>query len=354
MKEKTESQVKQDLKKRLGQPVSDVLWDRLVKDFYVNEVIQGERDITSLANKYREFDHLALAREMERKRSTQMGRVVKKLPPDSRTFLQGKMLSSKAAEDLLVKRFRTEYLPDGLLAREDVEPWIKEQVRNEGRMITYDEDNFITSRRREDSGPGGISYSSQVEVKPPLPLSLSASSLEFRARVLNYRIPGASQSYSIRGIRKGGALANLRTVSKHLAHRYGWEEEQATVFVLTGEPVVMSPIVVTILAFDASADPGPSSNRRIVMDIDSEVAPEMVKRVYSTQRKSLRQKDRYRSLSERVAKLVSFVLDHPDDTWKERWTAWNHAYPQWKYETDASMAQIYRRAKKKLMQGNEN
>jgi hypothetical protein len=290
---RTEAEVRSALEKRLGRPVSDALWQGLVEDRYVAEVLHGEAGaFDALVKQYRRRERWA--REYQRESKTER----REAPPDRRALLVSRLLAREASHLPEVKAFRREVLPGGLLSPEEVGPWIREKVREAG------------------------------EGSPDRTL---------------WWVEGGKWHSCFVGME--GVLARLWWLSREVARQINCSEAQATDFILTGRVPIISPLRWGVHRTFTQV----YAYARIVLEINPEVSPAEVAQFYREARKSVLQGERSKPLSQRVAALVEFVLGHDGGTWREKMEAWNREYPQWRYTSEKNMARDYHRAVGKLL-----
>jgi hypothetical protein len=179
-----------------------------------------------------------------------------------------------------VAAFRREVLRDRLLPADRVGEWIQNAARRES-----------TERGAPRASRG----------KPLL---------------LAYGLPSVSNVLH-EVVVPGGALDRLRGISGRLGKFYGWQDAQATVFVLTG----VTPKLDALLAEVHFSDPL-SARSRIILTIDPKVTPREVADFYRTVRKA--EFSRMKRLSEKHASLAAFEAPQPAERpWKERLRDWN-------------------------------
>ena len=128
-------------------------------------------------------------------------------------------------------------------------------------------------------------------------------------------------------------LDRLREISERLANFYGWDEAQATVFVLTG----ITPLHRAMRAEARFSDPLPARSR-ITLTIDPKVTPREIADYYRAIRRDLFGGRRLRRLSAKHARLAVFAAQQPDDStpaaqrarWNQECRAWKR--PKWRYQ----------------------
>ncbi|MDP6496123.1 MAG: hypothetical protein QGI09_12140, partial [Dehalococcoidia bacterium] len=189
-----------------------------------------------------------------------------------------------------------------------------------------------------------------VYAEPSLTLSKATPATGYTVDLLHYSQPGDVAVTKI-AVRRGGILDGLRQLSESLSGRYAWQKGQATVFVLTGNPPLLSS-----LRGGGHLRPSQPISSRITMEIDPTLIPEEVVEGY----KKLRDrwiKGRYRSMSEKHLRLADFYRGRKDISWSALMRKWNAKQDKqdkqdkkaWKYREPQNFARDCKHAWKRLM-----
>jgi hypothetical protein len=128
-----------------------------------------------------------------------------------------------------------------------------------------------------------------------------------------------------------GVLERLRKLSERLSGEYGWQEAQATLFVLTGKVPFVDPIHVRLDMKSGSL----YLRQRIVLDVDPTVSPLEVTKHYRLIRGRVVDR-RSGKLSEKHLRLATFDAERPKgESWAKKLVEWNRTErPEWGYSTD--------------------
>lgn len=206
------------------------------------------------------------------------------------------VLSAEAEKDDWVMAFRSQVLKNRLLDPEAVEAWIKRQVERDGPATIWRE----------------------------VPLKGKARRLAHRVKTLAY--PGRDGWVARVPTAVGGVLDQLAGVARGVASQYGWQEAQATDFLLTGR----TPLVYSLASEYRSRGPF-SGLTRIALSIDPRVSPREVTAEYGRVRRRLLGA-RHRDQSEKHLTLAAFCASRADgEKLSKQMAAWNAKYPTWKY-----------------------
>jgi hypothetical protein len=126
-------------------------------------------------------------------------------------------------------------------------------------------------------------------------------------------------------------LDSLRIISEDLSKRYGWDKGQSTLFVLTGDTPLVSPIKGKVNMKSPLA-----ALSRITLTIDPIVSPQEVEEYY----RKVRGTRRRRAMTEKHLKLAIFSTTRPQhETWEQAMQEWNkeciegNREPSWSYMT---------------------
>jgi hypothetical protein len=191
-----------------------------------------------------------------------------------------------------VKAFRAECLGTHLLTLADVPGWIRSRVNAE-------------KMNRPEPGTN--------RARPRLlTLAYAGPGSDFMQRVV---------------VAPGGTLERLREIAARLEAFYGWDQAQATTFVLTG----MTPIVHAIRGTVSVSSPL-TVRSKITLTISPSCTPREVADYY---RRVRRQNfGRIRRLGERHARLAAFAAQLPPDlSLSEQMRRWNAQCASWRRPT---------------------
>ncbi len=327
----TSDGIRTELAQQLDRYPVKHIWDYLVREGYVEEVEGGFADIDYLEVKYREFANVP--REL-------LGATPK--PRDSgrrriRLEILSDLMAEDAASDPAVINFRERHLPSGLITPDEAGTFISNNSADDGEPTTYLKVPLPDGHELTWDGP-------DVYAEPPLTLSKATPATGYTVDLLHYlQLDDAAVSKI--AVRRGGILDGLRLLSESLSGRYAWQKPQATVFVLTGVPPLLSS-----LRGGARLRPSQPISSRITMEIDPTLTPKEVVEGY----KKLRDrwiKGRYRSMSEKHLRLAEFYKGSRDMTWYALMTEWNrmHKKPDWRYSESQNFARDCKHAWERLM-----
>lgn len=228
--------------------------------------------------------------------------------PDERIPAFAFITISNAARDSEVVRWRSTYLPDGLLRPEQLEAFIS-GYRDEGR--------------RRHAFPVVIVY---VPSREP---DVQEATLD---------------DIQVIEVRESPVFAELAEVGKRLERRFWWPEIWSIHFVLTG--IVPSPRQVVSRSIGRSFGPP-----IIVLEIDPRTSSGQVAARYDAERQSLVNRGqlrnasaRSRPLGERAGHLAVFVSGRMGEPWGDLRREWNTKFPAWPSNDDRTFASEARRA----------
>lgn len=321
-----EAGVRAQLAAILGRDIPDDIWELLVEDGYVQEVLGGVED------------HKESLKRMER-RARRYLRLISATPDSQRReFIPKKgsrlrnrmqavsaLLALEATKHPWVIRYRRDVLQDQLLDADKVEQWVLSQYQAQKGFTYWAVEVPLPTGALVLQDP----RSGYFFTDPPLLVDKEFPTIRrVEVRRLSYTVPG-DLNPRIVPVVADGVLGRLWRLSNKLEEIYGWTKTQGTMFVLTGHPPTIAP---AWLMPDYRMPYQVTS--RINLEIDPAVSPKEVAEFYRRARKEVIS-GRHRTLSEKHLQLARFLTARPEDeSWAERLSAWNEAYPQWAYSAD--------------------
>lgn len=201
-------------------------------------------------------------------------------PGSDRKEIFSFLLAHEAGEQAEVKSFREDILGTRLLPLEHLPTWIEEQGE----------------RERTGEPAQALEY-------------LGGSGWPLRRRAA-----------------QGGVLERLGLLSAKLAEIYGWEQAQASTFVLTGLPPLISYVRTTMVGGVPL-----SSTTRIVLEVNPGVTPRQLAGHYKRARARVISKSPDK-VTDKRAQLAVFVAGHTDGDWPDVMRLWNEKFPKWRYK----------------------
>jgi hypothetical protein len=199
-----------------------------------------------------------------------------------------------------VREFRAEVLDGRLLSLDQAGHWIEQAAANRGGILRS------PTARAEVAGHTALG----VET-----LGYARADSKWMHRVV---------------VEPGSVLARLRSIARRLADFYGWDEAQATAFVLTG----VTPLTHALRATVSTSSPL-LVRSRIKMSIDPSTTPREVADYYRRVRQEAF--GRIRRLGEKHARLAAFAARLPQamdsneqlKKWNDQCVKWRK--PKWKF-----------------------
>jgi hypothetical protein len=317
--------VRAELETILGFPLPEETWQFLIERSYINEIESGLNTIPGVAAEVRKLRRAFGQPVPEPDDATLMlDRKQNGLERDSltqRLRAISLLLAHDAEQEPLVVDFRTSVLSGQLLRSDEVEDWIKQQAIADGKPTQL----LNGVPLPPDVGCQWDRTAGGWVIDPPIPIDRQHPTLgRISVELLAYGVPEDPWQRVVKTT-IGGVLEKLRQVSEYLAKQYGWQDAQATLFVLTGNIPAVSGIRAK-----TQFRPFPVATR-ITLTIDPTLTPREVAKHYGNVRQKVLGK-RYRSLTEKHIGLAMFSATRPEEeTWAERMAAWNKEYPKWRY-----------------------
>jgi hypothetical protein len=246
------------------------------------------------------------------------------LPTEFASFVWARSLlaAADAADDPGVVAFRADVLGGRLLPLDSVWDWVHEQRRLDGPATEYARHVVPQGWREHDPVPVGAAYAGSD------------------SETLSYGAADGKWVHYV-PVSRDGVLYQLRQLSERLAPVYGWQQAQASTFVLTG----YTP-VVTMLRMTTPALPGP--RQRVVIDADPDVPPELVAAAFRRARSRLLG-PRARPPSLHGSELVVHAAERPGVDTRGLWRQWNDAHPERPYDMLRAFQQALRDARRRVL-----
>jgi hypothetical protein len=336
--------VRFELEQIAGLAIPETMWDYLVKDGKVDIVANGQKSVSWLSDRLWDLDKVSgeklLASVKSANPAPEMLRPEKAQEVDQRQqFLSG-FFADEANKRRDVAEYRNIFLKAQLISFEAVGPWIEKQAAEEGKPTHYVDGIPLEGTRIDwEKEPG------RLFLKPALNLTELPIGSRLRSDFLSYAKKGSEWAFCL-PVKRGASLDKLRILSLELAKKYPWQEAQATIFVLTGIP----PWVSSLEVRTGNAFAEVLGRRAISMEIDPFVSPRKVLEAYSRVRAEILPVRRARKLTDRHARLATFLVGRPEnETWRERMTAWNKSNRSYQYKFEGTFRRDALAAKQRML-----
>lgn len=333
---RNEDEVKKALQKKVGM-VNTAIWKRLVEDFYVNEVIGGESNLSWLVKNYRKFQELASEIAKEEGFFVKNEFPLHKKEGSSvitrEDIIFSKALAYKIEKLPVVRKFRKEVLQGVLIKPENLKSWIQTMKEKDGPPTRY--------LKVKDSDVTVATEGNRVLMKGNFSPVEELFDIEF----IELKVPGEGW-VDIIHVNASGTLGQLKLVADKITkiHCPVWKEYQTVGFILTGK----IPLIPKI---SYSYNITPDLPLQVTMKIDARITPKALSDEYTKIRKKLFMGKRVKPLQEKSLTLAEFFLDHEKNgfTWEGLMQVWNTNYPQWTYDKYSNFQKDCRRAINWLM-----
>ena len=323
----------EDIRKKINaqigrNPLNEREWYLLVKNGFIEDIQHREGPISPAVEYIRD---IRWSREPpDELQKSDVPQLLSKEDAKThleRSFALSLLLFEEASRDTEVRAFRTEVLADTLLDREMVPEWIQQQAKVDGKPTMWLKEIPISSEYKGEV----FNWISNQQVRQPLKIELPASSLRYSVGSHLLMYGGSDEwAYAVPTC-IDGVLERLRNLSERLAGEYGWQEAQATLFVLTGKVPFIDPIHVRHEMESGSL----YLRQRIVLDVDTSVSPNEIAKRYRQERKGVKTRPTGK-LSEKHLRLATFEAERPrEESWAKKLAEWNrNERPEWGYSND--------------------
>jgi hypothetical protein len=331
-----ESDLRTELRRRLGPRFSAALWDLLVDLGFVAEVVVvGAMDLDQLEDHARRILAAGTASPEHR--------VPAPAPSEprrgqERAWALSQLVAAHAHHDPDVIAFRHKYLRDALVEWANLDTWITARAKLDGEPTT---DLTIALPASTISDPDA----DELDISPPL------------ARVRPYRVATRVLAYALSednwvrrmAVAADGALDRLRVLAEALSKAYGWTPAQASIFVVCG----VTPFIATVRTTRSSAKIRYHADlvwaRRITLDIDPAATPQQVLDAFQHARRQ-QGLAQLRPLTPKHIRLAAFAgAEHADKPWAERLRLWNTSFPEWHYAEQSNFRRDAIRAEARIL-----
>jgi len=335
IKLRTEQDISQALKAKLGHEPREDIWEELITDRYVAEAIQ-DGNINGLLERYK-------LQEERYPRSRKRGGEIYIEPPDERLMYSSKVLAWDASQEQPIIDFRQEVLGGKLLSPGQIGAWVEDLASRE----KADSISYITVRL-----PKGIEVKQMPTewlVEPPLVIERQKW-LGLKKEVLSYGVYSMTDKKWVPSsipVPEGGTLERLFNLSKYLGSRYSWGEAEATMFIVTG----LTPLLPLAQSTPRWRRYAPIT---VTMELSLHLSPKKVAAIYGKVKKKVLSfyypgHKRDRPMSKKHLELAIFYHQHPGKKGAEMMPLWNKEHEEHKYDILTNFLRDARHAHDRLI-----
>ncbi|GEM_PF-3265551 len=329
---RSEDEVKEALQSKVGK-VNTVIWDYLIKKFYVNEVLEGMESLSNLVKEYRKLQQFISQAAKEDGLPAKAEFPVTKKEGSSvitrEDIIFSKILAYEMGKVPAVKKFRREALKGVLVKSESLKSWVQTMQEKDGPPTRY--------LKVKDRDVSIVTEGDRVLMKGCFSPTEEILGLE----VIDLTFPGDDGWVNTIPVNASGILGQLKKVADKIIKFYCpvWKEYQAVGFILTGKVPLISKVRYSYKII-------PGMPLQITMKLNARITPKALSEEYTKIRQKLLKKKRVKPLQEKSLTLVEFFLEYDknDFTWKELMQMWNEYYPKWAYNEYSNFQKDCRRA----------
>jgi hypothetical protein len=253
-----------------------------------------------------------------------------------RLYALSRLLALEAGRSPEVIAFRERYVGGGTMPWDEIGEWISARALEDGEHSQYVEIvlPFGASARATVSG---------MVIESLTPLADVRVEDTVRAKFVRYGLPGQDR-VKVVPVRAGGVLDALRTLSQRLSRSFGWTDDQAVVFTLSG----VTPLLVDVRMETRVQSEHPAASR-VTLVIDPVTSPPRILELYATLRRKVL-KGTYRPLRRKHLLLAVFAAERrPPAKWAEVMQAWNEEHKEYEYEKVTLFARDCTAAQRRLL-----
>lgn len=349
-----EIDIRREIDRWLNSPLTDLQWDSLVSERYIDEIIRSNPSthalrVTEIVDKIHALRSIwgtSDARNKQKGQETHMQSESEIKQICNSTEAISTLVTREAIENTSVLLFRTEVPGGKLLQFEEIEEWILQQAQKDGPSTCWLTNVPLSQTKANELwqqlsrlDPDTETFSLEIPVKQ------AAGYLRGEKRNLAYPKPANEWTFYI-STAVGGTLERLRKLSEELAQIYKWEHQQATVFILTDKIPLINPINIMIRA---SSRPLSS---RIILDIDPALTVTEVAQHYKRSKEKIIG-EHHRNLGDKHAQLALVDPPQKKETWLMKMNEWNKTQKaEWRYQTYQNFAHECKQARARLLRTN--
>lgn len=335
-----EEGVRVELERRLRHPVDKLVWEELVEDRYVEDVMSTgeEEEWAGLVKRCRTLEGRHARVRGARRRPLATGTHPQKGSMAILLRTQAEAYARSVAAERRVVEYRRDILRDALLAPEEVSSFLHRHLIAEAKnpIGPYDTDFHIFletiglwARAIAPIDGGHLLVAKTAEGRGP---PYGGDPEIWRHDRLQEE--DMLWMYSVRLLEgKALSLHRLWELGRSLARDYPWHAAQVTAFVLTGEVPTVPGIRYRRGHFWAGRHDLPRAHR-LVLDVDATLSARQVSRMFLELQREMGVAPP-RRMTERRATLGRFHMQRlHEGRWRDRMDAWNNAHPQWRYKDE--------------------
>ncbi|HSV31729.1 MAG TPA: hypothetical protein VLH40_06885 [Atribacteraceae bacterium] len=295
----------------LGRPVVPVIWERLCREKYVDEFIQGFLSLKGFRVAYQKNEAIYQAGQQaaggkfsfpERKEEAS----------DTKDITFSEVLAAGRSRLPYVKAFRREVLGGVLLTPDQALSWLFSQA--DKREIAPGSYPVVTHNLK-----GLVGAITDPAFDNFYEDSRESASVPF----IQEGVSGNALLFFSNGTDK---LKRLADVANFLTNEGFWKLPQAVDFVLTGRTPLIPAVRYGWPQTQLKGLPLPVS-----LTVDVRMSPQALAKEYSKIRKRLLGNRHIKPLTPKASALAIFTAKKEGLSWQGSMQKWNEQYPQWTY-----------------------
>lgn len=322
MKFRNEDELKKHVRKKLKHEINDLIWQKLKEEGYIDEVLSDfDGALSDLLRAYKREEKLykaAFQEGLEKGVSVYGSRKLFPLPKEGYTPITeeditlSKVIAYKLNQLPLIRQFRRQVLNDKLLSLDELEGWLREIAKKDGKPTCYAKKAIEKVEFEENKIKPIFKEEGKYILEGPVLLAF----------------PSKSGWTEYIPINVDGVLGRLKKLAEDLIKYYcpAWKEAEAVGFILTGKPPII-PRIRYSLSLNSSGGPC-----WVTLKFDARITPTKLAKDYAQIRKKILGNHHVIPLSKKHQKLAEFVSDNKGNlTWEKLMHKWNEQFPQWAY-----------------------
>lgn len=318
-KYRSEGDVRAAIEKKTAKPVNPHVWEKMLNEGYIQELLDDYGTIKDVINRYREeeeFFQKGVRVGAETYGTRRMFPVKKGSSPASKAdVVLSRVIAGEISKLPFVKQFRREVLNGNLLHPEEIETWIQAKRKEDGPPTKY-----VKIR------PKGIDVT--IDKNNWWPLKVMPSFETDDVIGVEHEFLSYPSKIDVFPINVDGTLGRLKSIAEEIIKYYSpaWDETQAVGFILTGQTPVIPKVSYSI---NITSSGGPCW---VTLKFDARTTPQDLTKEYSRIRHRILGNSHVKPLTQKHQELAVFAAEHKDGlTWEKLMHKWNERFPKWAY-----------------------
>jgi len=321
---RSEEDVKSAVEKKIKKPVNPLVWEKLIEERYIEEILGGFGEIEYILDKYKSEEEyfqkvVQIGAEIYGARRLFPVRKEGNSSASETDVILSKLIAAEVSKLPFVKQFRREVLGEKLLQPDEIESWIQATKEKDGPPTQY-----VKIRAKK------VNVTIDKDNWWPLkimPAFEADDVIGIEHEFLSY--PSKKEWAERVSINVDGILGRLKRTVHRIITFYcpAWQEAQTVAFVLTGQVPIIPRVRYSV---NVTSSGGPCW---VTLKFDARIKPQDLAREYSKIRRKIMGNSHAKPLTKKHQELAVFAAEHKEGlTWEKLMHKWNEKFPKWAYK----------------------